>query len=216
MVKKADEPGLEDVKKFIKDACAVKNNIYLGIDPGLHGAIGMLCGNLYCVIDIPAFEVNRKRVIKVRQRKGEPKGSGPKTKTVKGKATKFDNPAIWEIFSQFLPCVDKVYVALEIGQATVGINRGSDVRTAFLTGGGYMMWPLFLYSHDFSLEEMEPNDWKVDFGLIKKDKEVSRAKAKAYWPKAPLSRKDDHNRAEALLLAECRRRRHGQDKSGNR
>lgn len=45
-----------------------------------------------------------------------------------------------------------------------------------------------------------PTVWKKAAGLGA-DKEQARARAIALWPDAPLSRKKDHGRAEALLLA---------------
>lgn len=46
-----------------------------------------------------------------------------------------------------------------------------------------------------------PHVWKRALGLIGKDKEASRALAIELFPDAPLSRKRDHGRAEALLIA---------------
>lgn len=48
---------------------------------------------------------------------------------------------------------------------------------------------------------MSPQVWKRKAGLLGTDKEASRAKAIELWPGAPLSRKKDHARAEALLIA---------------
>jgi crossover junction endodeoxyribonuclease RuvC len=47
-----------------------------------------------------------------------------------------------------------------------------------------------------------PQSWKTRAGLVgNRDKEASRAKAIQMWPLAPLSRKKDQGRAEALLIA---------------
>ena len=45
-----------------------------------------------------------------------------------------------------------------------------------------------------------PQDWKRHFGL-EKDKADSLALARRYFPNIDLSRKKDHGRAEALLIA---------------
>jgi crossover junction endodeoxyribonuclease RuvC len=209
MVKTSDKPGLAEVEEFVARAATLDNNIYVGIDPGAEGAISFLCANWHCVIDIPTVEVARVRRVKNRPRKRGPPGS--KTRVVRGKTKKFDNSAICAIFEALNPVKDRVKVCLEIASPMVARKGGNNLRTAFLTGAGYMLWPLFLTSKGFSLEELEPEDWKREFGLIKKDKEASRLKARALWPRAPLSRKKDHNRAEALLLAEALRRRHGYD-----
>ena len=48
---------------------------------------------------------------------------------------------------------------------------------------------------------VSPQKWKKHFGLIKCDKNASLDIARKLYPEAPLSRKKDHNKAEALLLA---------------
>ena len=52
----------------------------------------------------------------------------------------------------------------------------------------------------FRVEIVTPQAWKKHYRLGK-DKEVVRAKAIELFPNAPLNRKKDHNRAEALLIA---------------
>lgn len=46
-----------------------------------------------------------------------------------------------------------------------------------------------------------PQTWKRAYGLLGADKDASRGKAADLFPAAPLGRKRDHGRAEALLLA---------------
>lgn len=48
---------------------------------------------------------------------------------------------------------------------------------------------------------VSPQKWKKHFGLIKCDKNASLDIARKLYPEAPLSKKKDHNKAEALLLA---------------
>jgi hypothetical protein len=50
-----------------------------------------------------------------------------------------------------------------------------------------------------------PQKWKKDMGLTS-DKDLSLAMARELWPTAPLSRKMDNGRAEALLMAEWLRK----------
>lgn len=52
-----------------------------------------------------------------------------------------------------------------------------------------------------SYELVRPAVWKRHFKLIGADKEASRAKAIQLYPNAPLDRKKDAGRAEAILLA---------------
>lgn len=196
--KKKDEPSaLEQVERFVLKAVDRTDPVYVGVDPGATGAIAFLCGPLYLVVDIPTFSVARKRVVKVRKRTP----GGPKTKTVDGKTTVFDNANTVRLFRALKPLKSRLYVALEIAQPMVKGKKGNNPRTAYLVGIGYGMWPLFLLSKGYSLEETQPNAWKKDMGLLRKDKNASRKVAQAAFPAAPLSRTDDHNRAEALLLA---------------
>lgn len=50
------------------------------------------------------------------------------------------------------------------------------------------------------VDTVRPQEWKPHYGLGK-DKEDARMKAIELFPNVELSRKKDHNRAEALLIA---------------
>lgn len=50
-----------------------------------------------------------------------------------------------------------------------------------------------------------PQKWKKEMGLTS-DKDESLEMARQLWPNAPLERKKDNGRAEALLMAEWLRR----------
>jgi crossover junction endodeoxyribonuclease RuvC len=50
-----------------------------------------------------------------------------------------------------------------------------------------------------------PRVWKQDLELTS-DKNKSLDLARSLWPEAPLARKKDNGRAEALLMAEWKRR----------
>jgi len=50
-----------------------------------------------------------------------------------------------------------------------------------------------------------PQKWKKEMGLTA-DKNESLEMARKLWPNAPLTRKMDNGRAEALLMAEWLRR----------
>ena len=55
---------------------------------------------------------------------------------------------------------------------------------------------------------VSPQRWKKAMG-VSQDKDSSLTLARELWPNAPLTRKKDHGRAEALLIAEYLRRTHG-------
>ena len=183
--KKVIDPVVE-VKKFVNLAVnkhGTNKNLYIGIDPGSKGAIAFLYGQYQCVIDIPVMQVRR----------------GKKNKTA------FVLPTIVAVFKQIAPIFDKrnVFVALE--EAQVGIpGKGNSAYNGFRVGCGYGMWPLFFLSKGWALEEgIRPNIWKGKMGLKGQDKEASRFKALNMYPHVAesLKRKQDHDRAEALLLA---------------
>lgn len=76
-------------------------------------------------------------------------------------------------------------------------------------GAAYGQAKGWLEAYCIPFEEVHPATWKAKMGMRGKDKEFSRAKAMQIFPALAgtrLKRKLDHNRAEALLLAEYLRR----------
>lgn len=183
----------EAMKQFFA-ACLKHNSeaiIHVGIDPGHSGAFGLLyppCRGLTTAIDIPTLTLARG---------GKTKRGNPRAKTI------YDEGMIWEYVQCWLPVRDRLLITIEEA-APRAEDRGT---TGFAVGYGYGMWPLFLRSHKFAVETVLPAVWKRAMGLLNKDKEWSRLMAQRLWPSAPLLRKGDDGRAEALLIAEWERRR---------
>jgi crossover junction endodeoxyribonuclease RuvC len=92
----------------------------------------------------------------------------------------------------------KLYLTLERQQAM----PGQGVSSTFQTGRGYGAWEAICSITVPDFQIVSPRVWKNKLGLSK-DKEASRALAIFLYPsmEETLSRKKDHNRAEALLLA---------------
>ena len=90
------------------------------------------------------------------------------------------------------------YLTLERQQAM----PGQGVSSTFQTGRGYGAWEAICSITVPDFQIVSPRVWKKKLGLSK-DKEASRALAIFLYPSMEemLSRKRDHNRAEALLLA---------------
>ena len=83
------------------------------------------------------------------------------------------------------------------------------IASAFRFGLGCGLLRGVLLANGVSLYEVAPTKWKKHFGL-NSEAEKSRALAIRYWPGCQkLSRKKDHGRAEALLLARYRRETKG-------
>lgn len=79
------------------------------------------------------------------------------------------------------------------------------VRASFTTGLNYGRLTATLDMLGMRWDVVQPKNWKQWAGVTK-DKETSLALAREKWPEAPLTRKKDHDRAEALLIAEYGRR----------
>lgn len=214
----AVDPTEQTIRDFVAKAVKTKWPVYLGIDPGADGAIGLLCGDAHAVVDIPGLKVSMKRTKVLTKKQQQKLGTTAKTRTVNGQTTVFNFPAIVDLFRALKPIKDRIRVALEEGQVQVagksgfggkGKRFGASALVAYKVGIGFGMWPLYFASRGWPVEIIKPGIWKKAEGLTGKGKEASRAKALSRWPRADLKRKKDHNRAEALLLADYLRKQHG-------
>ena len=149
----------------------------MGIDPGLSGGIAMLKeSGLVATAEMPIAM------------KGA--GTGKVKNEVNGAAL---NILLREWVAgqsdEVIVVVEQVSSMPEQGVASVmslGDSRGC-IRGVIAARGYPMHW-------------VTPQRWKKHFGL-QADKELARAKAIQLYPEAPLSRKRDHNVAEAILIA---------------
>ncbi len=193
------EDPFEVVEQFTQNVWSARTSgedlrVIVGIDPGMTGAIGLLYPRdplLSTAVDIPTTVIETSK----------------KTKTGKrAKRTKFDLGGCKRIFDQLITALSaqSIVVALEQGAAQ---SRDSGL-TGFSIGVGYGMWTLYLQERQLRYEELLPAVWKYQMNLRGKDKEWSRLMAQRLFPNAPLWRKRDHNRAEALLIAEAFRRKY--------
>lgn len=210
--------AVEIVTQFVEKVAGVAADTYIGIDPGAEGAIGLLCGRAYAVVDIPTFKLGRTRVRKLSLE--EMAATGRKTKTTKGTKKAFDYQGILDVFRALRPLRDRIQVCLEEAQVQVK-GKGCNAYSGYRVGVGYAIWPLYLASRGWPVEEVSPSVWKTRMGLrgvagesSSQSKERSRRKALSLFPQATLHAVKHHNRAEAMLLAEyMRREREGQQKN---
>lgn len=145
----------------------------IGIDPGITGAIAFIHTNWSKVEDIPVM-ANGKGKTKVKN--------------------KVNGSALAEMLTNY-----------DLKTATVYLERvssmpGQGVASMFSMGDTFGCIRGVCAALGLPIEIITPQSWKKHYGLGS-DKEVVRAKAIELFPKAPLSRKKDHNRAEALLIA---------------
>lgn len=177
--------------------------VYVGIDPGSHGAIAFSSGTVYAVTDIPVIvmAVKRSRNLPVKVQRA----TGRKTRTVDGTTTKADYSGITRLFQRVRTLKSRIKVVLEEAPTSTGPGRShADV----ILNRAYAMWPLFLYYNGYSVEEVRPSVWKAKMGLTGQDKKYSLMKARSMFPKADLPLAEHHDRAEALLLTDYLRRQH--------
>ena len=152
--------------------------IYAAIDPGLDGAICVL-------LDEPKFEDAPTLLIK-----------GSKTRRT------FNIGVMAEI-------IDEISMLAGSGGLLVGLEAvhampGQGVTSMFSMGYGMGLWEGILTTLRVPYEKIPPQRWKkAMMDGQGKEKDASRQVAMRLFPSTipQLSRKRDHNRADALLMA---------------
>lgn len=161
------------------DKCALNygaKSLIVGIDPGISGAIAFVksgaVSSYVAVYDLP-------------------------TKTDKAGKNRIDLEDFAFLISTYSQDIILSLVE-EVGQIGTKADPFSSFVFGFATGGVHGV----LASFSVRIETVKPNVWKAALGLDS-DKEKSIQKALKLFPEAAskLTRKKDHGRAEALLLA---------------
>ena len=84
---------------------------------------------------------------------------------------------------------------------------GQGVASSFTFGKGFGIWLGILASFSVSVDLVHPTRWKkAMLDGMGKEKDAARIRAKELFPSADLSLRKHHGRADALLIAEYRRR----------
>jgi crossover junction endodeoxyribonuclease RuvC len=146
---------------------------WLGIDPGLQGAVAILdaAGALVALHDVPTLTLPTSR----------------------GTRHEYDLPGMAALLA---PYTQDAHVLIEEAQAM----PGQGVRSMFTIGLGFGAWLGILGALGLAHTRSRPATWKRRLGLSG-DKEAARLRAIQLFSGADLRRKKDHGRAEALLLA---------------
>ena len=149
---------------------------YIGIDPGVTGAIAMIDGDglLLCLDDLPMVKMPGGTVLDIHS------------------------------FVDLLERYPKADTSWSVERQNPRPVQG--VSSAFRTGRGFGSLSAMLDLINVSWSLVNPNIWKKAMGVTQ-DKTSSLLQARRLWPQADLGRMKDHNRAEALLIAEWARRR---------
>lgn len=162
------------------------SRLFLGVDPGLSGAVAMLTelGELWMVEDMPTIARGRGKVRR-----------------------EIDAAALSRLLAPHASDVAMGCVEL------VAARPGQGVASVFSLGHSLGAAVGVLASLAVPLVMPTPATWKKATGTDR-DKELARAAAVRRWPSAPLGRKADHNRAEALLLAAYAMSQHATGSTG--
>lgn len=152
----------------------------IGIDPGLTGAFILMSsdGEVVDVADIPVMAAGK---------------GGTKVKNIVNYAATFS------ILSQWV----EDYGVAEAWIESVGSRPTDGVAAAFSFGMTFGALRAIVACTKQPLNLVTPGTWKKYFKLPSADKEVARGFAINQFPEATkfLTRKKDHNRAEAILIA---------------
>ncbi|NJD35375.1 MAG: hypothetical protein FIA96_11180 [Betaproteobacteria bacterium] len=151
----------------------MKPGLYLGIDPGLTGALALLDdkGSMHSVEDLPVMARGKGRV-----------------------KHEIDPAALARLLR---PHADQIALAVV---EQVGSMPGQGVASVFSMGHTLGSITGVVQALGIPLRLVTPAVWKREAG-ISSDKNLARSEASRLFPAAPLDRVKDHNRAEALLLA---------------
>ncbi len=168
--------------------------VYVGIDPGQHGAIGILLpGALVAAFSVPVV------VTKTKQGK-TPKGN-PRIKV----KTNYDEPGMARMFWPLRQARKEGY-QIKVMLEEVGAQPKDGRVAAFKFGMGFGMWRGILAALGLPYELVRPAAWKSLMGLDS-DKNKSRLLCMRVFPDLELPLVKDSDKAEAVLLAEYARRR---------
>jgi len=153
--------------------------LFIGCDPGLSGAIAVI--DEHCQV-IDCFDMPVRRI------------KGVKAATVKNE---IDPRVIAERLVP-TPMCSYEYAIIE----RVGTRPGQGIASAFGFGDSFGAARSVIELH-CNLGEARPADWKKELGLQNLDKDASMDKARRLIMGSDefLTRKKDHDRAEAMLLA---------------
>ena len=149
--------------------------IYIGIDPGLTGAVAAIDGSsgFMAVWDMPTIGQGRGKTLDAEQ-------------------------LVYELDSLNLGALSAIAIIERVAS-----RPAQGVASTFKFGYGAGVIEGILAALPIRYRFVTPRQWKAHLGLIGCDKHASRDKAASVFPAAAdqLRRAKDHGRAEAILLA---------------
>lgn len=149
----------------------------IGIDPGNSGAIAFLEGNVVDVVDMPLMANGKKQQINAHEL----------GRIIESRFVEFDKTGAM------------AYVERVSAMPAQGRTQGAASMFNFGMGYGVIQGVLAALQIPYTL--VTPQKWKKAAGLVGKDKDNARTLAQQLYPAAPLGRKKDIGRADAILIA---------------
>lgn len=147
--------------------------VFIGIDPGISGAIAFVStGPIGGLMGVHDMPVMKL-----------------------GKSSRVNASALTKLLSSY------VHVQCHAVIERVSAMPKQGVVSVFTFGHSAGILEGVVPALGIPYELVTPHVWKKHFNLIGAGKEASRAKAIQLYPGAPLERKKDVGRAEAILLA---------------
>lgn len=121
----------------------------------------------------------------------------PTVQLTKSKKT-MDLPVIYEALKCLRPTV--------MGLEDVHAMPKQGVSSMFTFGKNVGQWEALAAAFKMRVIRVRPQDWKKEFGLLKKEKDAARKVAQELFPHLDLSKKMS-GKSDALLIAEYVRRK---------
>jgi crossover junction endodeoxyribonuclease RuvC len=169
------------LKKKEKENNRGKIMVYIGIDPGLNGAVGIIGPDFKIVYDTPTALIAGEKIKREHLRN-----------------------AMALLLEPYAYRLD-VYAILE----HVHAMPKQGVSSSFRFGEGKGIWEGILAAFKIPMELVSPQRWKKEMMADQgKEKKAARLKAMSLFPDMPdaFTRVKDDGRAEAMLMAEYGRR----------
>lgn len=152
--------------------------IYVGIDPGLSGAIAFLRGEEAWVEDMPVGRYSATGMVK----------------------NAVDPAGVTRLLRAQQSALSVDRTLLKVYLERVQAFPGQGVASMFSLGMSYWGVAGVAAALEIPVELITPQEWKKHFRLGK-DKDQARMLAARLFPGVDLHRQKDHGRAEALLIA---------------
>lgn len=171
---------------------AVDLKVYIGIDPGLSGVLAVMLEKPGARLEINSYRTPTMHVAK---------------KSGKGKVHRYNLPMMLGLLKMFSGA--RVIAGLE----ELSGRPGQSSQSVFGMGRGFGVWEMALSAAQISMVPIPPQTWKKALGVMgkpgqddKSRKAESVLKAQQLFPWVDFPLVTDHNKADAVLIAEYVRR----------